>query len=414
MSELHQKSAFEELPLDLKVEILESLDSLYDFDNLRLTCRTFYGLSETEIWIAAQRYHYSEDVGTLLRALATLKAYARTGKIKTLGSPYPFYPCNPSASIRLNPTTNTEYIKELAAHRKIAQWFTRRFFKFHPQQFGTLEPGISEGENILVLNPSRDERMRIERAFLMQWLYAEITYIFIKNKPNDMKTLEKFVPGDTHGLQVPVNLGVLANVQNFLMELVAPMVVRFVGTQPEKDTIALAKVVPCLDLYHRRGIPNIMSWQLGLDGLKDFLESEIEARHAKISELYSHATDYNPTREYEGQYIGHFARVLDGIWEMAGVNPGRANGLQDRPLWKQKDGIYRYNAAPWNQNEGFELAGAFCDNERLESLGFFYPEFVQHDPVRWQDKDLEDQLKMRGCECPEEWECAHKWRGRII
>ncbi|KAK6541565.1 hypothetical protein TWF694_007369 [Orbilia ellipsospora] len=400
------KSRLETLPLELKIGILEFLPSLYDLDALSLTCTTFYNISKTHVWTSAQRRLFAGgELSELLKALATLKRYARDGENKSKLSdvfPQPY--------IR-NPTNNTEYLNRLVQYRNVIRWFSRRFFADMFKIFGSSRTGkdSSGGDiNQTSFRPSRAETIRVDQAFLVQWIYAEITYIFVERRPTDMEEIERFVPGDKRGLQTPLDLGVMCNVQIYLMKILAPLVLRHVETKPGDEILAMSKKAECLDLYHRRGIPNVLQWKLGLDGLKELLESPPDVQDAIIAKHYNHAANYNPAKEFEGQYIGHFARVVDGMWEMETNKTGIK--YHHRPLWRQKGGRYRKYAAPWNQSMEFELAAAFYDDERLKNMGFYLPWSVDgDDSPQHGDLGLEEQLKQDGCQCLDDWACYNQW-----
>ncbi|KAF3919178.1 hypothetical protein AA313_de0201832 [Arthrobotrys entomopaga] len=265
-----------------------------------------------------------------------------------------------------------------------------------------------ENESGFGFVPSRTEKHRMDQAFLVQWIYAEITYIFIERRPVDLEEIEQFVPGDERGLRIALDLGVMCNAHIFLMGILAPVVLRHVESKPEVEILAMAKKVECLDLYHRRGIPNILLWQLGLDGVKGLIESPPDIQNARIAKHYTHAVDYNQSKEFEGHYIGHFARVMDGIWDLEADKTRQKYHL--RPLWKEKGGTYRKLAAPWNQTVEFELTAAFFDDERLLRMGFHLPETIDDDDsARYGDLDLEEQLKQDGCQCPDDWACYNQW-----
>ncbi|KAF3926038.1 hypothetical protein ABW20_dc0108608 [Dactylellina cionopaga] len=401
MANQMQKSPLEELPLELKIEILKSLDSLYDYDALSLSCRTFYNISKGPLSTSVQRRLVGRgDLGKLLRTLAILREYGRDQRVSTLSDTFPVVHGE-------NATDNTEYLNRLLSYRDVVRWFSRRLFTAMLAKFAGNLLTATEASKIDKPQPTRTELARVDETFLAQWIYVEITFIFIRRRPTNMNDLEQFVPGDEQGLVVSLDLGVMCNVQMFTMDLLAPMIVRYVEEcRNTADTLAMATQVSCLDLYHRRGIPNIMLWQHAFDGLKSFLQSPWEEKKSIIEKSYSHATNYDRLMESEATYIGYFAGIVDNIWDLCTDEARKSYHL--RPLWRQKGKIYRTGAPPWDQGEGFELHAIFCDDERLEQLGFVPPEKVNNEVQELAGGSLlEVRLKNRGCRCHATWGCTN-------
>ncbi|KAK6521629.1 hypothetical protein TWF506_001841 [Arthrobotrys conoides] len=422
-----QKSRLEELPLDIKIDILRSLSSIYDLEALGLTCRTFYNICKNPQCTATayRQLLLNGDHGELLRAVAVLRAYGGDGQLRLLQDASDF----PND----NATDNTDYFFKLLSYQKTVRWFTNRFFEAMAEKYGEVSmnsTSVHDSKPSKKFIPSRNESQRLDYVFLVFWILAESIYLFENRKPYgdiDSSHLDKrfhnidryiFVytmlwqtlgRSDDLTLGLSLDFSVIYSVTQFLSESTTPMAVRYADTLSHEKIAAISSKLGCPDAYNRRGISNLLVWNLGLDGLRTFLEEKDEDIQASVIAKY-YNRPLEPRFEVDDEesfrfFISCFYSLIDGIWIYMRYHSGYLGDIHWRPLWRESGMIHLLSVPPWNQADEFDIDAAFCDDERLQRLGYFRSEFSVEDEET-DESSLEEKMKTGlVCHCKEDWGC---------
>ncbi|KAK6350657.1 hypothetical protein TWF718_003842 [Orbilia javanica] len=426
MSKAREKSSLEELPLDVKIDILRSLGSIYDLEALGFTCRVFYNICKSPQCNATvyRQLLLHGEYGHLLRSLAVLRAHGRYDQLKWLQDADHF----PGD----NPTDNTEYFYKLLSYQKTIRWFTNRFFEAMAEKYGEAasDPVQSEGSGgPKKFVPSRNESERLDNAFLVVWILAEALYLFEnqkadgiidggsldeqllgnKNRNVFVYTMMWQVLGSLDGLKLrlPIDFSVIYSVAQFLSELTTPMALRYADTRTHEEVAAIASKLGCPDVYNRRGISNLLLWNLGLSGLQNFLEGSEDAQNSTIEKYYNRPLE--PTLDVDDEepfkfFISCFFTLIYGIWIYMKDHSKNLESIHLRPLWKESGIINLLLVPPWDQADEFDIDAAFCDDERLERLGYFRPG-LSVNGEETNENSLEEKMKAEVCHCKEDWGC---------
>ncbi|KAK6506881.1 hypothetical protein TWF481_005340 [Arthrobotrys musiformis] len=425
MSEDSEKSTLEELPLDIKVDILRSLGSIYDFEALGLTCRVFYEICKTPQCSATvhRQLLLQGDYGHHLHGLAVLRAYGRDNKLELLQDADDF----PGD----NPTDNTEYFYKLLSYQKTIRWFSNRFFEAMADKYGDETPSLTQSDGSKVTKRfilSRDESQRVDNAFLVHWILAEALFLFENKKENGVidggyldedlfrdgnrnifvYTMLWQVFGSLDGIQLHLSLdfSVLYSVSQFLSKLTTPMALRHAETRSHEEVAAIATKLGCPDVYNRRGISNLLLWNLGLDGLQTLLGKDEDSQVSTIREYYNRPLEPKLNLGDEkpfGYFISCFFILIDGMWIHIKDHSKNPDTIHLRPLWRESGIIHLLSVPPWNQADEFDIDAAFCDDERLERLGYFRPGISVNGEE--SNHSLEAKMMAEVCHCKEDWGC---------
>ncbi|KAF3211489.1 hypothetical protein TWF106_010209 [Orbilia oligospora] len=428
MPKSREKSTLEELPLDLKIDILRSLGSIYDLESLGLTCRTFYNICKSPQCTATayRQLLIHGDHGELLRGVAVLRAYGRDDQLKLLQDASGF-PAN-------NPTDNTEYFYKLLSYQRTVRWFTNRFFEAMADKYGDVPPNPTNSMDSKPSKrfiPSRTESQRLDNAFLIFWILAETIYLFENRKPHgtidgshideelftntDRYTFVYIllwqILGTSDGLklQLSVDFSVICSVARFLSGSTTPMALRYADTLSHEKVAAISSKLGCPDIYNRQGISNLLTWNLGLDGLQKFLEEKDETIQASVIGKY-YNRPLEPRVEVDDEepfkfFISCFYSLIDGVWIYMRDHSGYLGNIHWRPLWRESGIINLLLVPPWNQADEFDIDAAFCDDERLQRLGYFRPR-ISVDGEETDQSSLEEKMKTDlVCHCKEDWGC---------
>ncbi|RVD88063.1 uncharacterized protein DFL_002261 [Arthrobotrys flagrans] len=426
MSKTKEKSRLEELPLDIKIDILRRLGSIYDLEALGLTCRVFYNICKSPQCNATvyRQLLLNGEYGDLLRGLAVLRAYGRDDKLKLLQDACHF----PEG----NPTDNTEYFYKLLSYQKTIRWFTNRFFEAMAEKYGAVPTNSNESDGSIISKrfiPSGSESQRLDNAFLVFWILAEAVYLFENRKADGtidgghldeqlfgngdrnmfVYTMLWQVLGSLDGLQLRLSLdfSVMYSVAQFLSELTTPMALRYADTRSHEEVSAISTKLGCPDVYNRRGISNLLLWNLGLNGLRSFLGEDEGAQTSTIGKYYNRPLE--PKLDVDDEepfkfFISCFFSLIDGVWIYMKDHPRNVETIHLRPLWRESGIIHLLSIPPWNQADEFDIDAVFCDDERLERLGYFRPGIS----VNGEETDrnsLEEKMKDEVCHCKEDWGC---------
>ncbi|KAK6534774.1 hypothetical protein TWF281_006075 [Arthrobotrys megalospora] len=437
MSKYQAKSSLEELPLDVKIDIIESLDSIYDLEALGLTCTVFRQICRSPLCDTTstlyRRLLVQGEHGTLLRALAVLRAHGRYNQLQSPGHADEF-PGNSTGDI-------TEYVDKLLSYRKTASWFTNRFFEAMADKYGTIPPN-SPSQNPVsgspkVFTPSRAEKERVNTAFLLLWIFAEMTYIYVKTNgkadppinfdnfnvsvdsdnllfadrsPNPfgyaiMRSLLSYsgVTGRV-GLYMVADAAVMYSVALYLSDLTTPMILCHAKTRSRRGMVETRDRLGCAGIYNRKAISNLIFWDLGLDGFRTFLEADEGTQDSVVGTYYGYLRS-SKLDNLRGQvkfqmFTCGFFCIIDAIWDFMKKNSKNVGTIYIRPLWKKPGLNHSLSAPPWDQADEFDIDAVFCDNERLEGLGYFPPSASAHDKG-FTRIAFADKMLMEICQCKE-------------
>ncbi|KAK6342812.1 hypothetical protein TWF718_008198 [Orbilia javanica] len=403
---IKRRPNLENLPIDLKIEIFESLDSIYDLDALSATCTTFHNILKTPKNISNIYLNLLSrgDLGDLLRVLSAVRAYGRDGRIQTLED-------------ESLPTPNrTGYLQELLGYRSTARWFSNQLFTSIGRKLARFLPNSSTEAFI----PSRKEKERIDEMFLMIWIFAETSYVSLLRRSRGTSGAEKY--GDSlddlysrvmsgYTLAVSADVGVMYSAGMFLSGMLTPAVLRYVGTLSQEEIIAIGDEVGCLDSYHKIGVPDVILLKYGLNGYQEILTKDDDEQDRIIQECYSsviQSRSWNTVGYIYGYYTPSFVKLIDCIWE--GSNDGSQDAIYARPLWKNPGSTSKAGVPPWDQGEGFDIDVIFCDDYRLEKLGYFPPGMIEGSSRGFRQTDaLEDRIQVEPCNCEDGWWCPRKY-----
>ncbi|KAK6511392.1 hypothetical protein TWF481_000308 [Arthrobotrys musiformis] len=355
-----------DLPLDIKLDFLSSLDSV--------TCL---------------RKVLHREIGIAGRALVRMRRFkankTEAELIEALPSTEDEKPESPQA-----------YLSELLSVRRPVRFFSRLFFqtrfrnrRVRFQSSIRLEDILEDMETV-----TDSEYARVDEAYYTIWLYRELNYNVELRSFQHVTAINEWAFWKKDGsLQVVPDLGILSHVLRVTsLEIIYPHVLQYHQTLSQEELETIATVVDALCLYEKHGVASMLITQLGFDGLQEVLEISGERMRETISNIY-----WNPVRaDLAGGSISNsitqFPTLITNFWHF--IEPTYQTDI--RRVWRYPGGVYRRYVAPWNQYPPFDITALVWDDKRLESWGYVYPMGTKDSHCEY-DMALEEQMCAGDC-----------------
>ncbi|KAK6334793.1 hypothetical protein TWF718_010238 [Orbilia javanica] len=380
-----------DLPLDIKIELLTSLSSVVCLRSILLTCRTFFDVSQTQLWDAIYRNVLEKEMGVAGQSLVNMRRFkARRTEAELIEA----LPTKEDE----RPESKDTYLSELLSVRQPVRFFSRLFFRTRFQsRREKLEPLVRE-EDILadMKTVTESEYARVDEAYYTLWLYKELNYSVELRSLDQVATLNNWaLRCDDGSLKVIPDVGILSHVLRVTStEIIYPHVQKYNKTLGLIELHAIGEIVEALCLYEKHGVASILITQLGFDGLQTLLESPEERIQEVISDTYWYPLEATIRGENPPNSITQFSSIITDCWQY--MRPGCQ--CFKRRAWGNPNGIYRENVAPWNQHPPFDITALVWDDDRLRSWGYFYPIGTNSGATEpAYDMALEDQIYTEDC-----------------
>ncbi|KAF3915836.1 hypothetical protein ABW21_db0209235 [Orbilia brochopaga] len=166
-------SLSQDVPLDIKFMILESLDTIDSLRALLFTCRAFYDISQTHLWNSIYKKVLEKDIGVVGRTLVKLLRFKSGKTVQELCSALPTDEDD-------NHESAAGYLDDLISTRRTVQFFTSLFLgeMFYEQLsglWGDRMVSLTEIEDSMS-TISLSEYQRVEKAYYTLWLFVELNY----------------------------------------------------------------------------------------------------------------------------------------------------------------------------------------------------------------------------------------------
>ncbi|KAK6532996.1 hypothetical protein TWF281_007162 [Arthrobotrys megalospora] len=423
-------SILENIPLEIKIEVIESLDSIYDLDALSATCTTFHKIIKDPRNIVGvnlgQLLH--GDLGEIIRLLFIMRAYGRDGQlppgIQPLEDEDSDSEIRPSEDEESGPkvqsleeffhmtaTDKLEFLQKLFACRKTIRWFTDQYISAMADKFGESLPNATSK----ILIPSRTEIARLDRALLLVWLVTEMYHVSSRGDPNNAQFFKNCVGGKLFQLLIRYtaeNFCAMYSVGMFVLGLMTPAVLQYARTLGQQEIAERGDLVECIDNYHKIGIPHLILLKCGLDGYREHLiaEADVSVQNAIIGEYYDSMVELETGED--DHCTPAFINAMDEIFWTGEGRYQIKNSIALRPLLKES-GTGGKNEFPIrNKTKVLDFDAMFCDDHRLEELG--YSKWVYNYKLEdlfgkgWTDS-LAGKLHTEACECEDGWGCPKKY-----
>ncbi|KAK6505521.1 hypothetical protein TWF481_007416 [Arthrobotrys musiformis] len=423
------------LPAEVKVEIIKSLASGHELDALGATCRTFRDVIKGLVNEDARlQILLRGKLGHLLNTLAAIRAFDRSDDVQRVVKP---------AELQTK-AQKAEYIKELTSYRTTARWFRNRFFSAVAEKFGDPVPDTTDTTTAAtpkIFMPSEGEKRRMEESYLLVRLHIELTFME-ENCQRRLEELSDFDDFDEppfmdeyhHNLQAvqdllnSEDLNVMYCAARVMGSLLEPAVLRYVESLSGEEIIEIGDEIGCMDLYNKFAIADKILFDLGrdfvtagyetcFDWYHKILTSDPDEQLEVVKGWYPIGRDIrrrprtHRVHKYE-YYEPKFLALIADTWRSKGDRVGEKFDLIiGRPVWKEPGSIFRKNLPPWYQDDTFDIEATFCDDERLERLGYFRPGFVDiaDFPQLAQPRKFHEAIVSKGCDCKREWWCTNKF-----
>ncbi|KAK6353997.1 hypothetical protein TWF730_008417 [Orbilia blumenaviensis] len=331
-------TSINQLPVELRIEILTHLRSTQDLAAATDSCYGLYALKQLKYWGTVQNLVFDNDTsdhltGDLLGLwnVRRVKLHLKT----SAGS-------KDCVKRACDASHEEPRLSELSELRRTIRSFTVKFLRHHLK-------GKPEEK------PTDAEIARVDDAFCTLWLWAEVASDLINFNPSAPELSPIFRYISNHHEDKPLHASTVLVAYKFLQSQLAYIVKPCVNKMSSERMENLSCFCFCLTRC------------LGLDGLEDFFnilpEKQVDRTRTYLDRHFQKSNHYPFCRV---DLLGHFFSMIDELC----TPPYHSLGL--RPLWKQHDGTYRIFAHPWNQC-GLILDAIFWDDERLLKWGYQRP-----------------------------------------
>ncbi|EPS43107.1 hypothetical protein H072_2937 [Dactylellina haptotyla CBS 200.50] len=389
-------SYLDNLPLDLKVEILGSLDSLNSLRSLLLTSHSFFDISQTDLWNGIYARVLYRDIGIVGRTLVNVRRFKAGKTREELRTAIP----TPEDE---KPTSVRSHLAELLSVRRPIRFFTRQFFRI---MFISQAKGAWNSVNLKDINLdaqmksiSTTEYARVEEAYYTLWFFKEANYDIARRSLEQCVALNNWTIWRQNGsLRFSPDVGILGLVLRVTnIGIIYPEIEGVLPTlsQEVKDSIRPVIDAPCL--YCKHGLPSILINELGFDGVHKMLVAPQEEISATITKFYTFPLEAASEGFTQSSFITLYARLISSIW----LALNREYSGNTRRVFRKPNAKYRTKVAPWNQRYSFDMAALVWDDERLSSWGYFHPVGIDHEEDKYPyDMTLENQMCSEDCDFP--------------
>ncbi|KAK6507838.1 hypothetical protein TWF481_006260 [Arthrobotrys musiformis] len=354
-------ACFQELPPELKISILEFLNSPVDLISITSTCRSLRAMKNQTYWpYLEDRVFYNQGTDNPTTELISL-ANIRT--LKASKTEEEFMDLN-EFMIDVERGRN---LSEIGAFRKTIRWFTRRFLQAKPK--GSTEI------------PSYAEISRIDDAFCVLWLWFEATW-----KPTKRWNIEGLIDwaivdryatfGRQHGHSgFFVHVRTLAMVYDFLISELGNLGPLVAGQRSEDEREKLAQLSGCFHRYLAVGIPNLILIDKGLDGVKKILECPLDDRLRQATPYLDHLVE---TQDDLNNFFNHheviyrFKLMVVKLWY-----PDLAHNELVEALPSKKTGSpCQHDEDPRNEGKEFEYPSNFWNIDTIVKWVYSPPAYT--------------------------------------
>ncbi|EWC46292.1 hypothetical protein DRE_04463 [Drechslerella stenobrocha 248] len=362
-----------DIALDIKLEILAHINSVGDLRSLMFTCRAFYDISQTYFWEPIYTSVLENELGAVGRNLVKLRRFKASKTNQEMETALPTEADDKPKSI-------PGYLSELIQTRRTVRFYTCRLFEAMLfDQTDVLTAVTADGSRKFrtptAASIRESEYLRVDQAYYIWWLWGELDRIAMVRTTKDSAILMEWALWNKdRSLKFPFDLGVLYTVYRVTnCRIIYPYVkrcaVRELSLMSLEEKRRLYNRSEGLCTFTRETVSTALLRKLGFDGLETLLKGPQGECLDTIRRFYR--SPIEPTIGVD-VYVGHailWSETLTAWWEYT----LKRNWEITRPLWKESGGIYKWNRAPWNQNDGFDILGVVWDDERLTSWGYKKP-----------------------------------------
>ncbi|KAK6510764.1 hypothetical protein TWF506_009861 [Arthrobotrys conoides] len=354
------------LPVELKLQILENLDTMDDLRSCSSTCRSFNDITETNSWnTIAEKIYEKETANKITYQLVGIRNIRH---MKAVNDPKTL----PSMTDWKLPERQG-LIADCVKLRKTISWFRNAFLRSHLYKKSEEAP------------PSDAEICRVDDALGILWLWMEASYEFTRRDEVEIKLLISWATGNR--IAPPLRgyrgqemlspyIGPLIAVYSFLLSLFGDYANALISFNPP-DTWDLAEIsdlVPCISSYISAGIVNLIFFEKGLDGVKSMLESSLESQLGEVARYIDFPIRTKPDHfsvlrsfDMRKDVASCFLHMIEDLWDH--LEDGTA--YESRPLWRQDYQLYRLRSPPWSSYQSFDIKNTVWDDERLSRRGYY-------------------------------------------
>ncbi|KAK6354278.1 hypothetical protein TWF730_008691 [Orbilia blumenaviensis] len=378
-----------DLPLDIKLDLLESLDSVASLRSILLTCHIFYDISQTRLWTRIYIKVLENDIGVAGQAVVKMRRFkARRTEVELIEA-------IPTIDDEKPGSANT-YLRDLLSVRRPVRFFTRLFFRTRFENrrgkpFNKQTDALEEMKTI-----THSEYARVDEAYYTLWLYKELNYNVELRSLEQVAAVNNWAFWNNDGTpQIVPDVGILSHVLRVTsVGIVYPHVRKYGKTLSLQELHSISEVVEAICLYEKHGIASMLITQFGFDGLQKVLESTPEQIQKIISKIYWVPCEAAHQGITPLNSVTQFPSLITDFWKY--IQPTYKGVM--RRAWKRPGGKYRTRVAPWNQCSSFDITALVWDDDRLESWGYFYPaEIDSKEYERAYDMTLENQICTEDC-----------------
>ncbi|EGX50431.1 hypothetical protein AOL_s00076g195 [Orbilia oligospora ATCC 24927] len=378
-------------PLDIKLDFLESLDSIASLRSILLTCHIFFDISQTQLWTPIYTKVLERDIGVAGQALVKMRRFkSRRTEVELIEA-------LPTVEDE-KPKSRQLHLSELLSVRKPVRFFSHLFFRTRFENRRKKFKIEARPEDILadMKTITESEYARVDEAYYTLWLYKELNYNVELRSLEQVTAMNNWALWEENGsLRVTPDIGILSHVLRVTStEIIYPYVQHYNRTLSLEELHAIVDVIEALCLYEKHGVASMLITRLGFDGLQKVLESSEEQIQKTISDIYWYPVEAAAQGVTPPNSITQFPSLITDFWRY--MEPNYKGDT--RRVWKQPGGIYRTTVAPWNQYPPFDITALVWDDERLKSWGYYYPIGMDlGGSKRAYDMTLEDQMCTEDC-----------------
>ncbi|KAJ6263402.1 hypothetical protein Dda_1965 [Drechslerella dactyloides] len=360
-----------DIPLDIKLQILESLDTVDGLRSLLFTCHAFYDISQTHLWNRIYRTVLENDIGPVGRTLVKL---LRFGAGKTLEEIATILPTKDDDNHESAPG----YLDDLISVRQTVRFLTRAFLEemFYEEMTGPRGcEAVAESDiAALMLTISPSEYARVEKAYYTLWTFLELHRVDRRTNPGLSpqyhEAMNKWTIWNEDGsARFDTDIGLLHLVQDITghrlicryRDACRLRMKRLVITKPQPNDC-------CPDNPIRNGLIENMGFQE--------IEALLRLSERERREIVLGFTRERHLRRHTGMYgwrEGNFTEqqsILLSWWR----HMMHSRYMDRRRLWRKPHGMYIPVYPPWEQiDPDFNLAAIMWDDDRLAAWGYFKP-----------------------------------------
>ncbi|KAJ6258276.1 hypothetical protein Dda_7196 [Drechslerella dactyloides] len=349
-------ATFTTLPLELKIEILNHLDSLNDLSSIFNSCSDFYSIQQSKYANSIMSSVFQNDLSVSMSA--ELVALANLRELKAGKSSSELLAIEfPRGGQQLAPTENSK-LADLVEIRRITGWFALKFFEYQFKKRPQTHPSQSHSSH-----PSVQEFRRVQDAFCLLWLWIEAAYE--PTRRGLRMRIDSLIEGALHSAQgyekISPQATVVLGVYSFLISRLEHLGPLYTQSLDSEEVSSTAKRYRCFTQYLQMGIPTLLLLRNGLDGVAELLRSPIGDQLSMVADVFESAGPTAPAHRYclEGSATLYALLDLYSGWPSSDIK------LSARPLWKTPVKTYQICRLPWNQQEHLDYEASFWDDDRL-------------------------------------------------